>query len=704
MSLFFLHPAYLYGLIAASLPIVIHLLNRRRVKRIRFPAVRFLLLTQKRISRTTRLRHWLLLALRTLAVILLVFLLAHPIFQTGAGLLAGGGSSTVALVLDNSLSMKWTGNGDELKQAKAAASFLLSSLKEGDRAAVIPTNGQGNESIRLKRERQVLLRELEGVSLADGGADLTNALKKAYELLKEPAAEKEIWIITDMALTDWDRFRLSAVGQYDPLIPIKVIKATRSAGAVNATVKEVKLRGQEVSVGVPIQVQVTLANFSDAEIRDLLVQLHIDERPREQRLVSLPPRGESEVSFQFVLTSPGPHSGAVTIKKERVAGNDTVHFALQAEDKLKVLVVDGDPQTALVQSETFFLTRALNPGTEGGASPFLPTVVIPDGLAGVALDGYRVVVLCNVPSIPDATLARLREYIRQGGGALVFLGDRVQASDYNARLFDALPSILPARLREKRALAEGGGEKIEKIDLSHPAFAPFADEILRESLSSVRVRGYFRVESPAGPALVSLANGDPLVVEKKFGAGRLLLVNTAADRDWSDLPLKTAYLPLVQSLIHYLQGGRKGSFDGGIAVGGVKEFPLPASYVGKSLKIILPDRRERETPINPDKEKAAASFQENDRAGIYRPLPPASADGQAAIPSIYAVNAPFLESRLETISDNELAGRLSPIRTEIIPIESLDKGGKRTDLALSMLLLLIVTLGAEGWLSQRFYG
>src|SRR5574341_418594 len=273
MSLFFLHPAYLYGLIAASLPIVIHLLNRRRVTRLRFPAVRFLLLTQKRISRTTRLRHWLLLALRTLAVALLAFLLAHPIFQTGAGLLAGGGPSSVALVLDNSLSMKWSGDGDGLKRAKGAASFLLSSLRDGDRAAIVPTNGSGNEPLRLKRERQVLLRELESVSAADGGADLTNALKKAYELLKEPAAQKEIWIITDMALTDWDRFRLSAVGQYDPLIPIKVIKAGRGADAANATVKEVRLGGQEVSVGVPIRVQATLANFSDAEVKDLLVQL-----------------------------------------------------------------------------------------------------------------------------------------------------------------------------------------------------------------------------------------------------------------------------------------------------------------------------------------------------------------------------------------------------------------------------------------------
>src|SRR5713226_8272989 len=127
MALFFLHPVYLFGLIAASLPVVIHLLSRRRIKRIRFPAVRFLLLSQRRISRTKRLRHWFLLALRTLAVLILVLLLARPIFQTGVGLFAAGGPSSIAVVLDNSLSMKWSRGGEGFKQAKEAAQKLFSS-------------------------------------------------------------------------------------------------------------------------------------------------------------------------------------------------------------------------------------------------------------------------------------------------------------------------------------------------------------------------------------------------------------------------------------------------------------------------------------------------------------------------------------------------------------------------------------------------
>jgi hypothetical protein len=459
-----------------------------------------------------------------------------------------------------------------------------------------------------------------------------------------------------------------------------------------------------VSVGLPIPLQVVIANFSDHEIKDLLVQLHIDDQPREQKLVSLAPRDETEVAFQFVLKGAGSHHGSVTLKKERLAGNPVSYFTLQAQDKLKVLIVDGDPQTSLVLSETFFLSRALNPAGDSDGSPFLPTVTIPDALGSVALDSYQAVVLCNVAAIPDALLPRLREYLRQGGGLLIFLGDRVQADDYGRKLFDSSPSILPARLRDKRMVAASGPEKIEKIDIKHPALAPFSDPILFESLKSTRVLGYFRTDAPGASALIALANGDPLALEKRVGAGRVILISTSADRDWSDLPLKTAYLPLTQSLVSYLQAEKKGSLDTGIAVGGTKKFLLPPSYVGKSLRITLPDRKEREISLAPETDNAAASFTENDLAGIYRVNAPPAADRQAGVTPIYPVNPPFLESRLASIGEPELVARFNPARAQIISIDSLEKGGSRRDLSLPLLLALIVTLLSEGWLAQRFYG
>jgi len=700
MSVSFLYPLFLYGLVAASLPVLIHLLNRRKLKRIRFPAVRFILLSQKRISRSYRLRHWLLLALRTLAVVFLALLLANPIFQIGAGLFAGGGPVSLVVLLDNSLSMRWSGDGDGFKQAKEAARLLISGLNDGDRAALIPTNLSGKESFRLKGQKEILLKDLDAIEIADGTANFAAALGKAYELLSEPAAQKEIRVITDLGLTGWDQFSLSSLKQVDPSIPLKTLRVVSKQPPLNGTVKEIRLAGQSVGANLPLQVEATVANFGDGEIKELLVQLSIDGQNKEQKLTTVPPRGESTVSFEFRLAAPGAHFGQVTLKKEGLAGNPAVNFALDAQDKLKILVVDGDPQTSLAQSETFFLSRALNPAGEKDSSLFLPTVIIPEGLPAASLDSYQAVVLCNIATIPDVFLDKLRSFVQQGGGLLIFAGDRIQAESYN-RLAHSAPPLLPAELRERKLGAESSGEKIEKIDLAHPALQGFSDAILSESMKSARVWGYARSAGAGGTVLVALGNGDPLLMERRVGAGRVMLMATSADRDWTDLPVKTAYLPFVQALTSYLAGGKRGSLDAGIPVGAAKEISLPPAYVGKSLRVIKPNRQDADVFLSGEKERAAAQFQDNDRAGIYRLALPAGADKETGLAQIYAVNPPFLESRLDEISARDLAAKLKPIPLEVIPVDALQQGGKRMDLALPLLALLIVTLLVEGWLAQR---
>ena len=695
MSVFFLYPLFLFGLAAASLPILIHLLNRRRLKRIRFPAVRFILLSQKRISRSYRLRHWLLLALRTLAVICLALLLANPIFQTGAGLFAGGGPVSLVVVLDNSLSMTWSGDGNGFKQAKEAASLLIGDLNDGDRAAVIPTNISAKEAFRLKDQKDVLLKEVASLEVADGTANLPAALSKAYELLNQPAGQKEIRIITDMALTGWDQFSLASLKQADPSIPLKVIRIGRKQQPINGTVKEVRLGSQGVGANLPLQIEATVANFGATEIKELLVQLSIDGQNKEQKLTTIPAKGETSVTFQTRIAQAGAHAGQITLKKDGLAGSPVANFALDAQDKLRVLLVDGDPQTSLVQSETFFLTRALNPSDERDASLFLPTVVLPDGLNAATPDNYQVVILSNLAVLPDAFVTKLQNFLRQGGGVLIFTGDKFQADSYNQKLGAALPT----QLRDKKTGPEAGGEKIDKIDLTHPALQSLSDSILQESIKTVRVWGYQRA---AGKPLITLANGDPLLLEQKVGAGKVMLVTTSADRDWSDLPVKTVFLPLIQSLTQYLAGGKRGNLDAGIAVGAVKELSFPANFVGRNLRVTKPDKQNVEVTIAGEKDRATATLDGNDKAGIYRLSLPAGGDKDSGSPQIYAVNAPFLESRLDEIGAAELAAKLKPIRTEVLDVAALKEGGKRVDLALPLLALLIVTLLIEGWLGQRF--
>jgi hypothetical protein len=265
-----------------------------------------------------------------------------------------------------------------------------------------------------------------------------------------------------------------------------------------------------------------------------------------------------------------------------------------------------------------------------------------------------------------------------------------------------LAQVLPAELREKKLGPEASGEKIGKFDLDHPALQNLSEATLQESIKSARVWGYTRAGAPGRAALISLANGDPLLLEQKVGAGRLMLFTTSADRDWSDLPVKTVYLPLMQSLTQYLAGGKRGMLDPGITVGTAKELSLPPGYVGKTLRVTKPDKQSVEVVIAGEKDRARATIEANDRAGVYRLAFPAAGDKESGAPPIYTANPPFLESRLDEIGAGELQTKLSPIRAEVIPVDALKEGGSRTDLALPLLALLIVTLLIEGWLAQRF--
>jgi hypothetical protein len=280
---------------------------------------------------------------------------------------------------------------------------------------------------------------------------------------------------------------------------------------------------------------------------------------------------------------------------------------------------------------------------------------------------------------------------------IVFLGDRVQPDDYHRKLLQTSPSILPARLAERRTAPTSEGERLARTDTKHPVLEPLADRLIRDAFFSTRIRAYFRVDAQDGVTLLSLANGDPLLVEKKVGAGRVLLVATSADRDWSDLPLKTAYVPLVQSMAAHLARAEAGVFDGGITAGSAKDFSLSAS-AGRKLAVGKPDGTTVEIDLIPRGEKLTASFRQNDLAGIYRAASPSSGEPTG---QIYAVNPPFLESRLESIGDEELLRKLRPVRADIVPLESIEKGGKKLDLALPLVFLIMATLAAEGWLAQR---
>ena len=171
------------------------------------------------------------------------------------------------------------------------------------------------------------------------------------------------------------------------------------------------------------------------------------------------------------------------------------------------------------------------------------------------------------------------------------------------------------------------------------------------------------------------------------------------------IPPDALVIVVPQSTASQIADQRKaplGQLNGQAVRGAVKELWFPANFVGRNLRVTKPDKQNTEVAIAGEKDRAAAAVEDNDQAGIYRLSLPAGGEKDSGAPQIYAVNAPFLESRLEEISAAELAAKLKPIRTEVLDVSALKQGGKRVDLALPLLGLLIITLLLEGWLGQRF--
>jgi hypothetical protein len=235
------------------------------------------------------------------------------------------------------------------------------------------------------------------------------------------------------------------------------------------------------------------------------------------------------------LDKPGWIDGEVRLSADRLPLDDQFYFPLKAREKVKVLVVDGDPRTSLKASESFYLVNALRPGGLEG-SPFSVTVITEGEMAGANLKAYDAVFLLNVAK-PDPS--RLASLLELGRPAFIFLGDRISPEAYNDF------SLVPWRIAEARDV-ELKPERIARVDQSRETLKSLANG--GDSLRNTLFRRYFKIEGMTRN-LLTLGNQDPLLVEADVGRSRIFLFASSADLDWNDLVLKAAYLPLIQGLL-----------------------------------------------------------------------------------------------------------------------------------------------------------
>jgi len=290
---------------------------------------------------------------------------------------------------------------------------------------------------------------------------------------------------------------------------------------------------------------------------------------------------------------------------------------------LGALVINGDPRTVRNEDETFFLGAALG---EGGAGMNV-TTILPDDAGSRLLGAYAAVFMCNVAAPSQELADALARYVEGGGGLFISLGDKVNPDVWNQRMAKVLPQPL-GLVRTAAAAPSGSGsgevvdtrpaERLAPLDRSHPLLAPFTAD--GAGLLSARIYRFMLLgplpEAPNRRTVLRFESGAPALVESEIGRGRVLLLTTTVDRDWTDLAIRPGFLPLVQEAARRLSGAPARERTAPVLVGQGREIALPAGDT--VVEVQPPEGAARVFHENELAKPGTLLFRQTDEPGLYQ--------------------------------------------------------------------------------------
>jgi hypothetical protein len=361
----------------------------------------------------------------------------------------------------------------------------------------------------------------------------------------------------------------------------------------------------------------------------------------------------------------------VTADADPLKADNCLRLSVPVVDRIPVLLVSGDLNPEPLAAETAFLELALQPfgaARNPAADLIAAKVVREEQLTAALLAEAKVVVLANVRALTDEQRTALEAFVRDGGGLLVFPGDRLNVGWYNDKLAADNRSLLPARFLGLAGSEREGDTPATLVvrHYEHPALALFNDP-RNGSLAGAEVRLWYRLADPrrgaaGGPAGITVAaeldSGDPFLIARDFGDGRVIQCAVPCDADWSNLPLRPFYLPLTQEMVTWLAANVYPPRN--VEPGQNLTAFLPVADADKPAAMVDPEGKRHALRVSKRGSRGVLEFRGATRPGLYVMEPP------GGNPIHFVVNVPREESDLAALSTGELQTLAKELNARIV--------------------------------------
>lgn len=719
----FARPDFLWALPLTLVPVVIHLLNRLRYERVRFPATRFLLESRRRYKIRVLLREWLTLLLRVLAVAGLVLLFAQPRVESGSiwGRLPRQARHYV-FVLDDTLSMRGRFSAVEERTpwdvAKEAAGELLRLLGESGtpaRVTVIRASRVGEEGpprVDVDAEElapeslERMVRVIGDFQAGFSGVPLAKAVDFGSRRVEHSPGQATIVVFSDLQLADWQPSpewqeivgRLRAASAQ-----VRVIACGLGVVRPNFSLTQLEATGGIVAVGVPVSLRLGVANFSGQVVRNLPVELFLGGEALPPVVIAeVPPFSTAVQECYVVPQTSGDNQIEARLPADTLNADNSRYLALPVKEALQALVVDGDPSG----SDATFVELALSPGGVNTGIACRRTYV--DLLSREPLRDFDLVCLLNVGRLGQQVVEILEDYVAGGGGLVYFVGERTDPAAFAEELCRDGRGLLPVRLASVREISpsvflpHGNLVFVEHPglaglrDLVGPATQPvFIGRLMPLELwDNGRDEGVSSISGMA-KAFLALDDGTPLAFTFSFGEGRCAIVGTTAGPRWNNWArVSPSYVVTLLELARFLCR---------------RHLPVASARVGQPLPIRL---RSEEMPLKvrylaPGAELEGELFL-GEGASPQVHLPPAQQPGfgmvrweseaLGRIERVVVANVDPRESDLRPASRSEIVRLLEGVDVAVIEprgLGGISWRGDTVDLVPLMLVLVAMVLLGE---------